>query len=52
MEAIISALTTGLTTAQGDIMSAIAAVVPLGVVVLGAFLGIRFAIKAFRTTTK
>lgn len=49
MEDIISALTTGLTTAQGEILDAIAAVVPLAAVILGAFLAIRYAIRAFRT---
>lgn len=48
MEAIVTALTTGLTTAQGEILDAIAAVVPLAAVVLGAFLAIRYAIKAFK----
>lgn len=52
MEGIITALTTGLTTAQGNIMDAMAAVVPLAVVILGAFMAIRYAIKAFKATAK
>lgn len=49
MESLTTALTSGLSTAGTNIMSAMGSVIPSALVVLGAFMVIRMAIKTFRT---
>lgn len=49
MESLTTALTTGLTTAGNDIMSAMGAVIPAALIVLGGYMVIRMAIRTFKT---
>lgn len=52
MAGLTSALTDGLSTAGTDIMSAMGAVIPAALIVLGGYMVIRMAIKTFRTGMK
>lgn len=49
MESLTTALTTGLTTAGNDIMSAMGSVIPAALIVLGGYMVIRMAIRTFKT---
>ena len=48
MTSLTTALTTGLSTAGNDIMTAMGSVIPAALVVLGAYMVIRMAIKTFK----
>lgn len=49
MSAMTDALSTGLSTAGTNIMTAMGSVIPAALMVLGAYMVIRMAIKTFRT---
>ncbi|MDY0237109.1 MAG: hypothetical protein RBR71_13870 [Gudongella sp.] len=46
-----TAITGALTTVQGDVMSVIAAVAPIAISIMGAFLVWKLGIKFFKRTT-
>lgn len=48
MESLTTALTSGLSTAGQDIMSAMGSVIPAALVVLGGYMVIRMAIRTFK----
>jgi hypothetical protein len=48
MEAITTALTTGITTIATDAMSAIGAVIPVALPIMGAMVVVGIGIRAFR----
>ena len=48
----LTALTTALTTIKTDALSALAAVAPVGIAIMGAFLVWKFGIKFFKGLAK
>lgn len=48
MSSLTSALTTGLSDAGSEIMTAMGSVIPAALIVLGGYMVIRMAIKTFR----
>lgn len=49
---LTTALTSGLTTAGNDILSAMGSIIPAALVVLGGYMVIRMAIKTFKQGTR
>ncbi len=52
MEAVTASLTTGISTVATDAMSAIAAIVPVALPVLGAILVVTIGIRVFKKVSK
>ncbi len=50
--AIVTALSSGLSDASGEALAAIAQIVPVGVLILGAFAAIRAGIKTYKVFSK
>lgn len=48
----ITAMTTALTTVKGDALDALAAVAPIAIGIMGAFLVWRYGIKFFKSLAK
>lgn len=51
MEAVTTALTSGISTIAGDAMSAVGAVVPVALPIMGAIAVVGIGIKVFRKVT-
>lgn len=51
MEALVTALTSGLQDIAADMLGIVAAVTPVALGVVGAVLVVRFGIKTFRNVT-
>lgn len=49
MTSLTTAITSGLTTAGNDILTAMGSVIPAALIVLGGYMVIRMAIRTFRT---
>lgn len=52
MSDVISAITTALGTVQGNFMSAFGDIVPIALTIMGTYLVVRLAIRAFKGLSK
>lgn len=52
MEALNTALTTGLTSAANNVITSMGGVIPSAMIILGGILVVRWAIRTFKTAGK
>lgn len=52
MQTILTAFTTGLTTLQSDVLSVIAAIIPIALVIAGAVFAVRKGLSWFKSLAR
>lgn len=52
MEALTTSLVSGLTSIQGDMLSALGSIAPVAITVAGAIMVVTFGVKVFRRIAK
>lgn len=52
MDTVVTAMTTALTSVQGTVLGGLAAVAPVGLVVMGAFLTWKMGVRFFKGLAK